>query len=96
MRIYYEATHSKDGIHRDRTNQWIDKVKLGLCHSPKELSVIPDTWARTLGPVVYESHKTKGGHFAAWEIPDEITTDLQSMFGKKGPCFHIIGSKWKL
>ena len=96
LRIYYEATHAKDGIHRDRTNQWIDKVKLGLAHSPKELTVIPSTWAHTLGPVVYESFKTRGGHFAAHEIPNEIATDLQKMFGKKGPCYQIIKAKAKL
>lgn len=96
MRIYYEATHAKDGIHRDRTQQWIPKVKLGLAHSPRELTVIPSTWAHTLGPVVYESFKKRGGHFAAWEIPGEISSDLQAMFGKGGPCYKIIGSKSKL
>ena len=96
LRIYYEATHSKSGINRDRTNRWIGKVKLGMAHAPKELSVIPYTWARTLGPVVYESEKTKGGHFAAWEIPNEIASDLQKMFGKGGPCYQITGNKSKL
>lgn len=97
LRIYYEAMHvSKTGVHRDRTNQHIGKVKLGLCYAPKEISVIPYTWGRTLGPVVYESQKIKGGHFAAWEIPNEISTDLQKMFGKNGPCYNITGSKSKL
>ena len=50
------------------------------------------TWARTLGPVVFESQKPKGGHFAAWEIPSEISSDLQQMFGKGGPCYRITGS----
>ncbi|KAK3700447.1 hypothetical protein LTR37_015951 [Vermiconidia calcicola] len=96
LRIYYEATHTKTGVHRDRTNQWIGNVKLGLCYTPKELSVIPYTWGRTLGPVVYESQKTRGGHFAAWEIPEEIASDLHKMFGKGGPCHQITGSQAKL
>ena len=97
LRIYYEATHvAPGGVHRDRTSQWIPKVKLGLLHSPKELSVIPHIWARTLGPTVFESEKTKGGHFAAWEIPDEVIGDLQKMFGKGGPCYQIVKSKSKL
>lgn len=58
--------------------------------------MIPSTWGRTLGPVVFESHKKRGGHFAAWEIPDEIASDLQTMFGKGGACFGIVGSKAKL
>ena len=28
---------------------------------------MPVTWARTLGPVVYESLHERGGHFAAHE-----------------------------
>jgi pimeloyl-ACP methyl ester carboxylesterase len=49
LRIYYEATHpAANGVHRNRTNQWIPDVKLGMCFTPKELTVIPKTWARTL------------------------------------------------
>jgi hypothetical protein len=42
-----------------------------------------------LGPVAFESQKTKGGHFAAHEIPGEIVEDLRTMFGKGGPCHRI-------
>lgn len=52
--------------------------------------------ARTLGPVVYESRKARGGHFAAWEIPEEIVKDLRSMFGKQGKCYRITGPQPKL
>jgi pimeloyl-ACP methyl ester carboxylesterase len=90
LRIYYEAVHNTSiGVTRDRTSQWIGKVKLGLCHSPKELTVVPHVWGRTLGPVVFESQKTKGGHFAAHEQPAEIVRDLRTMFGKGGPCYRI-------
>ncbi|KJX93799.1 alpha/beta-hydrolase like protein [Zymoseptoria brevis] len=96
-RIYYEAIHSPTGaISRDRTQQWIPKVKLGLCHAPKEITVIPSTWARTLGPVAYESKKTRGGHFFAWECPEEVVKDLIAMFGKGGPCYRITGPVAKL
>lgn len=92
LRIYYEAVHntSNDGVvTRDRTSQWIGKVQLGLCHSPRELTVVPYSWARTLGPVAFESQKKRGGHFAAHEIPEEIVDDLRKMFGKGGPCYRI-------
>jgi hypothetical protein len=65
-------------------------VKLGLAFFPKELTVIPKTWARTLGPVAYESVSDHGGHFAAWERPDVIAGDLKAMFGKNGPCYGIV------
>jgi hypothetical protein len=91
-RIYYEASHSA-GIklaNRDALSDWIPHVKLGLAFFPRELVVVPQTWARTLGPVVYESIKPRGGHFAAWEKPEEIAGDLIKMFGKRGPCFGIV------
>lgn len=98
LRIYYESTHQSHSnfVHRDRTSQWIPKVKLGLCHSPREITVVPSTWARTLGPVVYEDKKSKGGHFAAHEIPNEIVKDLVAMFGKGGRSYKIINTKAKL
>lgn len=74
------------GITRDRTQEWIPGVKLGLLHAPREITVIPKIFGRTLGEVVFESQKVKGGHFAAWEIPGEIVADLRQMFGKGGPC----------
>ncbi|KAF2189680.1 alpha/beta-hydrolase [Zopfia rhizophila CBS 207.26] len=74
IRTYYEAVHNPTDLipRRDRTSKWI----------PKELSVVPRVWGKTLGPVVYESENKKGGHFAAWEHPDVIAGDLQRMFGK--------------
>ncbi|TLD34820.1 60S ribosomal protein [Venturia nashicola] len=92
VRIYYEAVHStgtKIG-HRDALSEWIPHVKLGLAYFPRELTVVPQTWGRTLGPVAYESVKSRGGHFAAHEAPSEIAGDLKKMFGKKGPLYGII------
>jgi hypothetical protein len=98
LRIYYESIHSTSSgqTSRERAQQWIPKVKLGLCHSPRELTVVPSTWARTMGPVVYEDFKRRGGHFAAHEIPGEIVGDLRKMFGRSGPCYGIIRPAAKL
>lgn len=65
QRIYYEAVHS--GFRRALTEEHTPHVKLGIAYFPKELAVLPKTWNRTLGPVVYESFSDKGGHFAATE-----------------------------
>lgn len=46
-----------------------------------------------VGTLVYESTSDKGGHFAAWERPDVIATDLQNMFGKSGDCYKIVPGK---
>lgn len=90
VRIYYEATHGNPAMGRDRTQAWIGAVKLGLAYAPMELSVVPRTWGRTLGEVVFESEKVSGGHFLAWERPDEVVKDLRAMFGDKGPCYRIV------
>ena len=92
LRIYYEAVNAK-GMHRIRTQQWVPHVKLGLAHFPKEISVVPKTWGRTMGPVVFESENASGGHFAAHEKPECIARDLQQMFGKGGGAYGVVEGK---
>ncbi|KAF1972976.1 alpha/beta-hydrolase [Bimuria novae-zelandiae CBS 107.79] len=92
IRIYYEAGHNPTTLvpSRERASEWVDSVKLGLAHFPREITVVPRAWGKTLGPVVHESVNKRGGHFAAWERPDVISRDLQGMFGKKGPLYKIV------
>lgn len=92
LRIYYEALHDNQ-MGRDRTERFIPHVRLGLAHFPKELTVVPKTWGRTLGPVVYESDNESGGHFAAWERPEAIARDLKEMFGKGGGAYDCVEGK---
>ncbi|KAI4251193.1 MAG: hypothetical protein LQ352_005012 [Teloschistes flavicans] len=89
LRIYYEASRDEH-FGRDRTERWIPKVPLGLSYFPKELTVVPKTWGRTMGPVVFESEKDKGGHFAAWECPEELARDLRTMFGRGGGAAAVV------
>jgi pimeloyl-ACP methyl ester carboxylesterase len=108
VRIYYEVQkYPTEKIpSRERASEWVDKVKLGLAHFPREITVVPRIWGKTMGesdhplsasctngsagPVVHESFNDKGGHFAAWERPDVIVNDLQTMFGKSGQCYMIV------
>ncbi|KAL8731060.1 MAG: hypothetical protein Q9181_004447, partial [Wetmoreana brouardii] len=77
LRIYYESSH--DTQHgRVRSELYIPKVPLGLSYFPKELTLVPKTWGRTMGPVVFESESERGGHFAAWECPEAIVADLRT------------------
>lgn len=92
LRIYYEAMHDTQ-FGRERTEKWIAHVKLGLAHFPKELTVVPKSWGRTMGPVMYESQNESGGHFPAWEKPEAIARDLQEMFGKGGGAFGVVKGK---
>ena len=41
-------------------------------------------WARASGNVVFEAEHEKGGHFAAYEVPERLADDLKSMFRRDG------------
>ncbi|KAH7030763.1 microsomal epoxide hydrolase [Microdochium trichocladiopsis] len=61
-----------------------NRVKIGLSHFPRDLCVLPSSWTRTQGDVVYEKRHPSGGHFPAWERPEAIVADLRAMFRKGG------------
>ena len=91
VRIYYEAQHPDhfDAVAK-KLRLWVPHVKLGLAHFPREINCVPRAWGETLGPVVLQSEHERGGHFAAWEVPDAIVEDLGKMFGRGGECFGIV------
>lgn len=51
VRIYYEAQHSCDRKipNRQVASEYVPSVKLGVAHFPKELSVAPRLWVKTMG-----------------------------------------------
>lgn len=91
LRIYYESTHpspspSPNSIiaptSRNRTGEWIPNVPIGYSHQPRELRIVPSTWYRKIGPLVFDRHNNSGGHFWAWEEPESVVRDLRDMFRK--------------
>ena len=46
-----------------------------------------------LGKVVFESEHEKGGHFAAFERPEDLASDLRKMYGKGGPAHGVVQGK---
>ncbi|KAJ5721846.1 uncharacterized protein N7483_009780 [Penicillium malachiteum] len=95
VRLYYEGSHLRSEKHLSyaKLMEYIPDVKIGFVHLPREISVVPRTWAAAMGPVVQQTEYDHGGHFAAWEVPEVIARDLQMMFGKGGPCFGIISER---
>jgi hypothetical protein len=96
-RIYYETQHNSNPdrpnrMSREKLRQYSPGVKLGFSHFPMDLVVLPSTWVRTLGEVVFERDYESGGHFAAWERPEEIVQDLREMFGRGGGAFGVVKS----
>lgn len=66
------------------------KTPLGVSFFPKEIYHPPRDFVRTLGNVVFESVHSKGGHFAAYEQPENLVNDLKKMFGRGGAAFGVV------
>ena len=88
-RIYYEVIQHMES-RLAKTAAWVPGVKLGISYFPKELANVPKLWAKTMGPVVLQSEHEKGGHFAAWENPEALVSDLRAMFGKNGGAYGVV------
>ncbi|KAI0001404.1 alpha/beta-hydrolase [Xylariaceae sp. FL0662B] len=96
LRVYYEISHAQaataDGQSKGNPSvaafRW-NKIPLGRSCFPKDVMVVPSSWGRTLGPVVFEKWHGEGGHFASYEKPELLVDDLRKMFGKDG------GVKWQ-
>lgn len=74
-RIYYHSATAK------KVEEYNPGVKLGVSTFPKDLLMSPSYHYRTLGPLVFENWHNKGGHFAAWEVPELLVEDMRVMFG---------------
>lgn len=85
-RIYYEARHpdGPESVSYERCMKWIDGPKYGFSTFPRDLTVLPDSWSRTLRDVVLLKRHERGGHFAATEMPEAVVGDLRSMFARGG------------
>ena len=47
-----------------------------------------------LGNVIFESAMhDKGGHFAAYEVPELLVGDIREMFAKGGPAYGVVRGK---
>ncbi|MDV2583605.1 hypothetical protein, partial [Alkalibacillus haloalkaliphilus] len=50
------------------------------------------SWHKALN-LFFESEHEDGGHFAAFENPNELAGDVRKMFGKGGPAFGVVKDK---
>lgn len=89
--IYYALEHRDPNVFA--AAQEYSEVPIGISRFPKDLILLPKLWNHTLGPVVYEKEHPKGGHFAAWEQPDAVVSDLRTMFGKDGGAYSVVTGK---
>lgn len=64
--------------------------KIGCSRFPKDVINTPVPWAKSLGDVVFDKSHEKGGHFAAWECPEQLAGDLREMFGRTGGAYGCV------
>lgn len=92
QRIYYDDMHRNPCSSFVTAMQYID-VKLGISRFPKELVLSPRKWHYSMGPVVLLNEHDRGGHFAAWEVPEVLVGDTRQMLGRGGGAFGCVSGK---
>ncbi|KAH9209198.1 epoxide hydrolase [Leptodontidium sp. 2 PMI_412] len=86
---YYEVHHDPK-FNLLSVREYVD-VPLGFADFPKEVAMaVPESWRKTLGPIVEDVKFERGGHFAAWERPEDIAGCLVRIFGKGGGAEGVV------
>jgi pimeloyl-ACP methyl ester carboxylesterase len=56
-------------------------VPVAITSFPEEVYRVPESWARrAFRNVSYFHEGERGGHFAAWEYPEQFATELRAAF----------------
>lgn len=99
---------SQQGIFTSKSNQravWNVVLPQGT-HAPSHLVGLPVSffssvtdmcscfsWIKVATNLVFTEEHNKGGHFAAYEVPELLAGDLRKMLGRGGPAFGVVGGK---
>jgi microsomal epoxide hydrolase len=73
-RLYYEVQHGGSAIPATL------EVPVGVAAFPKEILRSPRSWAERTMNVVHWTDMPRGGHFAAFEVPELLVPDIRSFF----------------
>jgi pimeloyl-ACP methyl ester carboxylesterase len=77
-RLYWEAFQGPKGGFFDVRNV---KIPVAVSVFPDEIYAAPKSWAEKAYPkLVYFNKVDKGGHFAAWEQPEQFTIEMRAAF----------------
>ncbi len=57
----------------------------GIVHLPAEIPMPPRSWAERAFNIVHWTKLDRGGHFAAWEVPELLAGDVRDFFRKLRP-----------
>ncbi|KAJ5194003.1 Alpha/beta hydrolase fold-1 [Penicillium cf. griseofulvum] len=56
----------------------------------EEIVMWPMAWYRSIGNIVQETEYDRGGHFAAWEVPELLASDIKRFLGNNGPAYGVV------
>jgi len=77
-RLYWEAAQNSKGGFFDPRNV---TIPVAVSVFPDEIYAAPKSWAEKAYPKLIYFHKVdKGGHFAAWEQPEQFSNELRAAF----------------
>jgi pimeloyl-ACP methyl ester carboxylesterase len=77
-RLYWETVQISKGGFFDPRNV---TIPVAVTVFPDEIYAAPQTWAVKAYPkLIYFNKVTKGGHFAAWEQPEQFTIEMRAAF----------------
>jgi microsomal epoxide hydrolase len=105
LRIYHESVVRPVSVGKDgQLSTWLSRdevvstriancVKIAVANFPGEIVQIPGTWLRAIGNIVRETEFEKGGHFAAWEMPQGLVQDLRAFMGRSGEAYAVVTNK---
>ncbi|KAL7945848.1 Alpha/Beta hydrolase protein [Trichoderma barbatum] len=86
MLLYIQGPFGSARMYKELTLRGQDpwSGKFGYVHQPVGISqfaeqgfITPEDWARRQGNIVFFKHYSYGGHFASWEVPNELVIDAR-------------------
>jgi hypothetical protein len=68
-------------------------VRFAVAQFREEIIMWPMAWYRSIGNVVQETEYDRGGHFAAWEVPELLASDIKRFVGNNGPAYGAVADR---
>ncbi|KAK1227141.1 hypothetical protein PQX77_009881 [Marasmius sp. AFHP31] len=96
VRTYYEVAQMEGGgvDLRRRSNDGANgTIPTGASFFAGDITTGPLSWFAAEFNVVFHSRHDRGGHFAAYEVPELLVDDLRRMYGKGGPAYGVVSGK---
>ncbi|CAG8891043.1 unnamed protein product [Penicillium egyptiacum] len=93
-----EDLPGKTGLNYMSTEQVLgaraaQNVRFAVAQFREEIVMWPMAWYRAVGNVVQETEYDHGGHFAAWEVPESLASDIKRFLGNNGPAYGAVADR---